>query len=253
MHSLKYLGEERLWQGGQAWASRDVVIFPVVGHAGEYIAEGRKFTPKSHGVARYSEFSLVEQGENVLVLQLSSNAETKLTYPYDFVLRVKYTVTDNTVTISYEVKSKGGQIPFYVGSHAGMKAPTGEAVIEFENTENPIQYPVDRNEGVRLERIKRFVANKETFKEFKTIQFGGLSGGDIYAYTADGYTYTYRTDCPVVAIWSNENEGDYICVECWWGINDIPEFPRELAKKPFINFADEKGKTFSYSLTVSKE
>ena len=41
MVSLNYRGEERLWQGGAAWKSRDVVIFPIVGHAGEYEAEGQ--------------------------------------------------------------------------------------------------------------------------------------------------------------------------------------------------------------------
>ena len=253
MHSLKYLNEERLWQGGQAWASRDVVIFPVVGHAGAYLAEDKEFTPKSHGVARYSEFTLESICENELVLELCSNSETKLTYPYDFILRVKYTVNKNTVTIGYEVKSKGGRIPFYLGSHAGMKAPTGEAVIEFENSEDPIEYLVDRKEAICFEGIKRFVANKELFKKCKTLQLGDLSGGEIYAHTADGYTYTYKCDCPIVAIWSNEKEGDYICIECWWGINDCPDFPKELAKKPFINFADEEGKTFSYTLTISKE
>ena len=253
MYSLKFLGEERLWQGGKAWAGRDVVIFPVVGHAGTYIAEGQEFTPKSHGVARYSEFSLAEKGENKLVLELTSNEETKLTYPYDFTLRVKYEIIENSVKISYFVKSEGGQIPFYLGSHAGMQAPGGEAVIEFENTEDPISYFVDRKEAVCLEGIKRFVANKELFKRVKTLQLGGLSGGEIYADTADGYRYTYKCDCPLVAIWSNEDEGDYICVECWWGINDCPDFPKELAKKPFINFTDEKGKSFSYTLTISKE
>ena len=253
MESLIYLGEERLWQGGQAWASRDVVIFPVVGHAGEYTAEGGKYTPKSHGVARYSQFELAKISESELVLQLSSNAETKLTYPYDFILRVKYSLNNNTVKISYEVKSTGGEIPFYIGSHAGMKAPGGEALIEFENREDPIHYLADRQEAVCLEGIKQFVLNKELLKKFKTLQFGGLSGGEIYAHTCDGYLYTYKSDCPVVAFWSNENEGDYICVECWWGINDCPTFPKELAKKPFINFADDKGKSFSYTLTVSKE
>ena len=34
-------GEERLWQGGSAWASRDVVIFPVIGHAGPYTVNGQ--------------------------------------------------------------------------------------------------------------------------------------------------------------------------------------------------------------------
>lgn len=253
MHSLKFMGEERLWQGGKAWGSRDVVIFPVVGHAGAYTADGKEYTPKSHGVARYSEFTLAEKSDSSLVLELLSDAETKKTYPYDFVLRVKYAIKENTVKISYEVKSKGGKIPFYVGSHAGMKVPGGEALIEFENEEDPIHYFADRQEAVCLQGIKRFILNKEMFKKFKTLQYGSLSGGKINMSTADGYTYTYRSDCPIVAFWSNEDEGDYLCVECWWGINDVPTFPKELSKKPFINFADEEGATFSYTLTVSKE
>ena len=253
MHSLKYLGEERLWQGGEAWNSRDVVIFPVVGHAGAFTAEGKEFSPKSHGVARYSEFALADKNEDGLTLELCSSAETKRTYPYDFVLRVNYKLKENSVKISYEVKSKGGKIPFYIGSHAGMQAPGGEAVIEFENEEEPISYLLDKKEAVCLKGIKRFVANKALFRECKTLQFGDLSGGKIYVATSDGYVYTYKSDCPVVAFWSNEKEGDYICVECWWGINDCPDFPRELSKKPFINFADEGGKSFSYTLTVNKE
>lgn len=253
MESLVYQGEERLWQGGEAWNSRDVVIFPIVGHAGEYTVDGDAYTPKSHGVARYSEFALVDISLSQLVLELSSNAVTKRTYPYDFVLRVTYTLKKNTVKVSYDVKSKGGKIPFYLGSHAGMKAPGGEALIEFENTEEPIHYLMGKKEAVCLQGIKKFVLNKPILEKFKTIQFGDLSGGEIYAHTADGFVYTYKSDCPIVAFWSNEKEGDYICVECWWGISDCPEFPSELSQKPFINFADEEGKSFSYTLTVSKE
>lgn len=251
MESLIYLGEERLWQGGEEWTSRDVVIFPVVGHAGAYTVDGEKYTPKSHGVARYSEFALADITENSLVLELTSNPVTLRTYPYEFILRVTYTLKKNTVKVSYEVKSKEGTIPFYIGSHPGMKVPGGEAVLEFENEEEPIQYLSDKKEALCLQGIKKLDINKALFEKFKTVQFGDLSGGEIYLHTADGYTYTYKSDCPVVAVWSNEKGGEYICVECWWGINDCPEFPKELADKPFINFADEKGKTFSYSLTVT--
>ena len=43
MHSLVYKPacEERLWQGGEAWKSRDVVIFPIVGHAAPFDEIGR--------------------------------------------------------------------------------------------------------------------------------------------------------------------------------------------------------------------
>lgn len=251
MTSLKYLGEERLWQGGEAWRGQDVVIFPVIGHAGEYEAEGKTFAPKSHGVARYSEFALVDTSTDTLTLELASNAVTKKTYPYDFLLTVSYALKKNAVKITYTVRSKSGVIPFYVGGHPGLSAPDGEAVVEFENEENPTLYPLD-GEPVKLEKFKRFVANKQFFAECKTFQLGGLSGGNIHAKTSDGYVYTFKSDCPLFAFWSNEACGDYICIEPWWGINDSPAYPKKLEKKPFINFADENGKSFSYTLTIEK-
>ncbi len=252
MTSVKYLGEERQWQGDEFWKSQDVVIFPIVGHAGEFEVCGKTFTPKSHGVARYSEFALADISEDSLTLELTSNAVTRQTYPYDFDFTITYELVKNSVKITYGVASKGGIIPFYVGGHPGMKAPGGEAVIEFENEENPVLYPVNSRRAVQLKNIKRFVADKKFFKECQTFQLGGLTGGNIYAETKDGYKYTYKSDCPVFAFWSNEKGGDYICVEPWWGINDFPGAPAELSLKPFVNFADERGKKFSYTLTIEK-
>ena len=253
MHSIIFLGEERLWQGGDAWNSRDVVIFPVVGHAYPYTAEGKEYNPKSHGVARYSEFALVENSLDTLILELSSNAVTKQTYPYYFVLSIKYTLKKNTVKITYTVKSKQGEIPFYIGGHAGMKAPDGEAIVEFENEEEPIAYFVDTNEAMCLAEVRTLELNKDMFRKHKTIQFGDLSGGALKARVKDGFVYTYKSDCPLYAFWSNENDGDFICIEPWWGINDYPQAPKELKDKRFMNFANENGKSFSYSLSITKE
>ncbi len=251
MTSINYRGEERQWQGGEFWKGQDVVIFPIVGHAGEYEVGGVAYTPKAHGVARYSEFALVDTTLDKLTLSLTSNAVTRQTYPFDFEFEITYALKKNSVTVTYNVRSKGGEIPFYVGGHPAMITPGGEAVIEFENEENPVLYPLEGG-SVQLENIRRFVANKQFFKQYKTFQLGNLSGGNVYALTSDGYRYTYKSDCPLFAFWSNEEGGDYLCVEPWWGINDFPGSPKELKDKPFINFADEKGKTFSYTLTVEK-
>lgn len=251
LSSLIYQGEERLWQGSEYWRSQDVVIFPVIGHLGEYTAEGNTYLPKSHGVARYSEFALADIAEDRITLELMSNPVTKQTYPYDFDFVINYRLKKNTLNVTYSVRSKTGKIPFYVGGHPGMIAPNGDGVVEFENEENPIIYPLS-GEPVNLIGIKRFVANKKFFKECKTFQIGNLSGGNVYLHTNDGYRYTYKADCPIYAFWSNEDGGDYICVEPWWGISDNPSHPKELGEKPFINWADEKGKNFSFSLTIDK-
>lgn len=251
MTSLQHLGKERLWQGGEFWKSQDVVVFPIVGHLGEYEAEGKKYTPKSHGVARYSEFALADITVDKLTLELTSNAVTKQTYPYDFDFTVSYAIKKNTLKVTYTVRSKSGKIPFYVGGHPGMFAPDGEAEIEFENEESPTLYPLG-GDPEPMGKIRGFTVNKQLFSKHKTLQLGNLSGGEVYLKTKDGYRYTYKSNCPVYAFWSNEEGGDYVCVEPWWGINDLKGAPKELKHKPFINTADENGSSFSYLLTIDK-
>ncbi len=253
MHSLIYkpAGEERLWQGGEAWRSRDVVIFPLIGHAGGFSVCGKNYSLKSHGLARYARLAAKSE-DGKLVLSFSSDERTREDYPFDFDFSVGYELQENAVKVGWYVRSKGGTMPFYVGGHPGMYAPGGSAVIEFENEERPVEYPLSGG-AVQLPAIKKFVADKAFFADCKTLQLGGLSGGAIRARTQDGYTYEYRSECPLWAFWSNENGGDYVCVEPWWGINDEPSFPRELSLKPFMNFERGGGSSFGYTLTVTKE
>ena len=198
MRSLIYLptGEERLWQGGSAWSSRDVVIFPIIGHAAPYTVNGQTYSPKSHGVVRYARLNADDIGENFVQFSLEESDETLKTYPFAFLFRLRYELRQNSLKVTYFVQSKeGGSMPFYVG---------------------------------------------------------GLHG-DITLSTEDGFSYTFNSSCPVWAFWSNEKEGDYVCAEPWWGINDFPAAPRELSLKPFVNFDDGAGQAFSYTLTIDRD
>jgi galactose mutarotase-like enzyme len=255
MKSIVYLptGEERQWQGNEFWKSQDVVIFPIIGHAGGFTVNGEPCELKSHGIIRYSTLQKEEQTKNKVTLSFTSNDETKKNYPYDFIFKISYEVIEDCISVSYFVKSLGGKMPFYVGGHPGMYAPDGEAIIEFENEEHPVCYPLDSDKAVAMPKLKRFVANKQFFAECKTLQLGNLSGGAIYARTADGFTYEYKSNCPLFAFWSNEQGGDYICVEPWWGINDFKNSPSELTLKPFMNFDDGKGSKFGYSLKIYRD
>jgi galactose mutarotase-like enzyme len=254
MQSLifKPTGEERLWQGNEYWKSKDVVIFPILGHAGSYTVCGKTYTPQSHGVVRYDVLTCQKVTQNAVTLTLSSNEQTRKTYPYEFDFAITYTLKDNSVEITYHVSAKTGTIPFYVGGHPGMLAPTGEAVVEFAQPEDAVLYPLESDCATHMPQLTRFVANKEFFASCKTLQLGNIAGGKVMMTTADGYQYTYLSDCPVWAFWSNESGGDYVCVEPWWGINDFSSAPRELSLKPFINFAGTKGRNFSYTLQINK-
>ena len=113
MRSLIYLptGEERLWQGGSAWGSRDVVIFPIIGHAQPYTVGGQTYTPKSHGVVRYSKLNVADIGENFIQFSLEENEETLKTYPFAFVFMLRYELRENSMKVTYFVQSKGGKMP----------------------------------------------------------------------------------------------------------------------------------------------
>ncbi len=253
MRSLIYLptGEERLWQGGSAWSSRDVVIFPIIGHAAPYTVNGQTYSPKSHGVVRYARLNADDIGENFVQFSLEESDETLKTYPFAFLFRLRYELRQNSLKVTYFVQSKEGSMPFYVGGHPGLRAPGGEAIIEFSGGENAVEYPLGEDRS-RYVGLKRIVANKALFAECKTLQLGGLHG-DITLSTEDGFSYTFNSACPVWAFWSNEKEGDYVCAEPWWGINDFPAAPRELSLKPFVNFDDGAGQAFSYTLTIDKD
>lgn len=256
MTSLVYkpTGEERLWQGDERWwKGQDVVIFPIVGHAGPFVAKGARRELKSHGIVRYATLELLEEGDGFVTLGTHSDAQTMLQYPYGFEFAISYRLNGDSVTVQYRVRSLGGRMPFYVGGHPGMAAPGGSVTIEFENEEEPLVYPVGEDSAVPVGKIKSFTLDKQFLARHKTYQLGNLTGGAINAVTQDGYVYTYRSDCPLFAFWSNENGGDYVCVEPWWGINDYPSAPREITLKPFMNFDDGQGSVFSYTLSVRKK
>lgn len=255
MTSLIYkpTGEERLWQGDERWwKGQDVVIFPIVGHAGAFTANGKECLLKSHGLIRYRTLNLKESGKNFITLAIRSDGQSFEEFPYEWEFEITYTLEENTVKVGYFVRSLKGVMPFYLGGHPGMKAPCGRVLITFENEEYPVLYPFD-GEARPLGRVKSFAVDKAFFKECKTYQLGSLSGGAIVAECEDGFRYTYRSNCPLYAFWSNEDGGDYVCVEPWWGINDFSVAPKEITLKPFINFDRGNGSHFGYSLTVEKK
>lgn len=243
---------QRLWQGDERWwKGQDVVIFPIVGHAGAFTAKGQECHLKSHGLIRYTTLSVKEQGEDYITLTTKSTKDTYAQFPYEWEFEISYRLENNTVNVNYFVRSLCGVLPFYLGGHPGMVAPEGKAQITFENEEHPIVYPLEY-EPYHVSKLKTITMDKEFFACHKTYQIGSLSGGAVYATTQDGYRYTYKSDCPLYAFWSNENGGDYICVEPWWGINDFASAPKDITLKPFMNFDRGEGSSFGYSLTVEK-
>lgn len=125
--SLQKGKSEYLWQGdANWWPRRAPILFPIVGVLKDGKAESAEgtVTLARHGLARLNQFNVVEQSDSTVTLQLKSTEETRKSYPYDFELRLIFSLSDDTLTQTYEITNTGNVVlPFTLGAHPAFNIP----------------------------------------------------------------------------------------------------------------------------------
>lgn len=127
LSSLVKNGSEYLWQGdAKYWAGQAPVCFPIVGVLpdNEGYAFGKKCTMKRHGVARINPFEVFEAYDNSITFIQKSSDATRQAYPFDYELKIKYTINGDTVTNEYMITNTGNEkMPFVIGGHPAFNCP----------------------------------------------------------------------------------------------------------------------------------
>ena len=125
--SLRKGESEYLWQGDSNWWPRRApILFPIVGVLKDSKAESAEGTISlaRHGLARLNQFEVVEQSPSSVTLQLKSTEETRESYPYDFELKLIFSVAGDTLTQTYEVTNPANVVlPFTLGAHPAFNIP----------------------------------------------------------------------------------------------------------------------------------
>ena len=125
--SLRKGESEYLWQGdANWWPRRAPILFPIVGVLKDSKAESAEGTISlaRHGLARLNQFEVVEQSPSSITLQLKSTEETRKAYPYDFELKLIFSVDGDTLTQSYKVTNPANVVlPFTLGAHPAFNIP----------------------------------------------------------------------------------------------------------------------------------
>ena len=118
---------EYLWQGdANWWPRRAPILFPIVGVLKDSKAESAEGTISlaRHGLARLNQFEVVEQSPSSVTLRLKSTEETRKAYPYDFELKLIFSVAGDTLTQTYEVTNPANVVlPFTLGAHPAFNIP----------------------------------------------------------------------------------------------------------------------------------
>lgn len=143
---------------------------------------------------------------------------------------------------------------YMVGSHPAFALDTDNAVIELENDENPIKYDVGINGcvdivGRRIFMPLRNELDKKFFRKEKTAIYSNLLSKNVRL-ILDKYVLTVTLTAPILALWSNEISGNFICIENWWGLPD--NINKDIVNKKFIEkLSPDDTQAYRYSVTIN--
>ena len=108
------------------WDRSAPVLFPNTGAVknGCTLIGGERYPYIQHGFAKDAEFSVSDQDEGSVSFLLRYSDDTLRLCPYRFELRISYTLTGSTLTVSSGVTNEGPEPMFFsLGFHPGFACP----------------------------------------------------------------------------------------------------------------------------------
>ncbi len=246
LKSLVMDGKEYIWRGEpDIWNSSCPLLFPVCGGIKEnkYTYKGKEYTMTRHGFVRTSVFAVESLAENQVVFLHTSDEETKAMYPFDYELRVRYTLEEQSLKIEYLVKNMGNETMFFsIGSHEGYYTPEGveDYDILFPQKEtlnsrilcgalvSEHEMPIIREQDFLPIYEKYFMMDTLVFKDLVSRSATLRNRKTGSAIRVD------FPDAKYFMVWHKPG-APYLCLEPWNGIGDILGSSFAIEEKEGIN------------------
>jgi galactose mutarotase-like enzyme len=229
------------------WNKTSPILFPIVGRLKNdtYTIEGKTYELPRHGFARNFEFELENQTENTVVLLFTENQETLKHYPFQFELRLKYEIIENSLKINYSILNKSQEtMPFSIGAHPAFAIDGlfSDYTLDFNQSENFISYELEKeqfnnsfkkipseNGKINLD-YALFEKDALVFKHLKSNTLTLLRKNQPYiSVEFKGFPY--------LAIWTKPN-APFLCIEPWCGLADNINHNGNIYQKEGIQLLD---------------
>lgn len=228
---------EYIWDADPAfWNKHSPILFPIVGtlKSDTYSYKGKSYSLPRHGFARDMNFVVVQQETDQVLLSLQADETTLVKYPFLFLLKVHYKLTDNALRVTYTVENEGvDNMYFSIGGHPAFKIPISDTLqfedyeLQFNQSERADIYPLS-NEGFLLqngvpflEGTNKVLLNKELFYEDALI-FKQLNSKSVRLASSKDPRFIEVSfeQFPYLGVWSKK-DADFVCIEPWNGVTDL--------------------------------
>lgn len=272
LHSLisKENGTDFLWDGNpEYWKYHAPILFPIVGKVnnGEYRACESIYKLPQHGLARVSDFKMIDKTKDSITFELKYSNDTLKVYPYKFSLQIKYNLIKSGIKVTYTVKNLDDKtIYFSIGAHPAFLCP-----IEENETMNDYYFEFNKKEttdimilnkdGYFNHERKDYLNNENIIPLSKdlfaddALVFDCLKSNKI-SLKSKNHNKSITMDFegfPFMGLWSKAEGAPFVCIEPWYGHADYSDFTGEFKDKAGIQKLDVTS-TFecSYTLTLSE-
>lgn len=217
----KSSGISHLWTES-GWPNTAPILFPIVGNLAHntYRYDGKEYKLPRHGFARNSMFKILVLHSNQVILELTDNEDTRAIYPFNFQLKVIFTLEDEKLNVRYEVTNTGQkEMLFSLGSHPAF-IHTQSAVLEFETLSVPFEGDsgfIDFTRHSHINWENNTIALDDYDFSKGPLYFRDIKSQTIKLKNVDTTISMCIPNVPFLGIWKKPG-CDFICIEPWNGI-----------------------------------
>ncbi len=250
----------------------DSICFPLLGSLPEnkYELEEKEYSMEMHGFAKSMNFNIIERSKIHIIYEIRHNDNTFHQYPYQFSLRVKYSIEETTLKTEYIVKNcDSKRMYFSIGGHPTFNCPIvndnkmesfEDYYVEFENPES-IQNIVKSYGPINV--IEKFLSSDGKILRLDNSMF---TKGCFCFHPIKSRYITLKSDknsrsitmyidnATHFQLWSVPNKG-IISLEPWCGsITSLPSKPIDSIWKErpgTISIVPEEEFVFTYAISIT--
>ncbi|WP_445715999.1 aldose 1-epimerase family protein [Flavobacterium sp.] len=233
------------------WNKTSPILFPIVGRLknDSYSIEDITYELPRHGFARNFEFKIEHQTENAVVFLLTDNSETLKQYPFQFELRLKYEIIENSLIMNYSVWNKSDKLmPFSIGAHPAFAINElfSEYTLDFNVSEDFISHELEKeqfNNSTKIIASENGKINLNYYLfEKDALVFKNLKSDTLTLLKKNQpYISVEFKGFPYLGIWTKPN-APFLCIEPWCGLADNTNHKGNIYEKEGIQLLDNNAK-----------
>jgi galactose mutarotase-like enzyme len=264
----KKTGREYIWQANpRFWGSHAPLLFPIIGALknGETMLQGLPRKIPKHGLVRNStKPTVIGQTEESIIFQFHWDDETFKSFPFRFVLEVRFQLQENRLHLHHSVRNVDTQsFSFNLGGHPAFNCPLTEDEaysdysLLFEQAETASTILLDEcglltdKQMPMLDNVRELPLRNDLFDQDALI-FKDLISREVTLQSKNlGPVLSVRfPDFPYLGIWAKPR-APFLCIEPWHGVTDhASSNGRFLDKEKLISLDPGEQKNLTYSIDI---